>query len=470
MEQACRWPRPTSALSRALVKLDGLRIEHDAVVLEGGGDAHDSLADVAGDEGRRSVERVTPASSSHGLETDDVAAPDQRAVGHRLESKVRTFPASRTKSGGVVGDARVLIDHAYHAQGRKPRSRAAVQALTVYSSLLRPLLFRLSADTAHDIGRLALRWRAPWRLAAGRPQHDPRLETNLGGLKLRTPVGLAPGFDKSGDLLPALTELGFGFVVVGSITPQPRKGNPHPRLHRYPDRQSVTNCMGMPNVGLAAAVELLGRPRNRSCPVIAAVAGTSPEEVIDAATAVEPLVDGVEIGLVCRHSPETFDMAELPSVSAIVDGVGRRTTKPTFVKIPPHHTPAELERTLAIVDRCIEAGIDGVSLSGTRQIEEPRLSMGVGGLAGRATTDDALRILGDVADRARGRLAIKAAGGVFDGADAWRFMAAGATAVEVYSAFIYRGPAAGGRIAHELLDELEARGPVPERQVTAGAT
>jgi dihydroorotate dehydrogenase len=353
--------------------------------------------------------------------------------------------------------------------GAENAVQAPVHALTVYSSLLRPLLFRMSADTAHDIGRLALRWRTPWKVLGGNPPDDPRLAMNLGGLALRSPIGLAPGFDKSGDLLPALTELGFGFIVVGSITPQPRQGNPHPRLHRYPDRESVTNCMGMPNVGLAAAVELLGRPRNRACPVIAAVAGTSPDEVIDAAARVEPLVEGVEIGLVCRHSPETFEMAELPSVTAIVDGVGRRKQKPTFVKIPPHHTAAERDRTLAIVDRCIEAGIDGVSLSGTRQIEEPRLSMGMGGLAGRATTDDALRILGDVADRARGRLAIKAAGGVFSGSDAWRFMAAGATAVEVYSAFIYRGPDAGLRIARELLVELESRGPVREQSTTLGA-
>ena len=340
--------------------------------------------------------------------------------------------------------------------------------MDLYTSLVRPVLFRLPADLAHDLGRLALRRPEPWRLAKGGPPADPRLQTDLGGLALRSPIGLAPGFDKSGDLLPALTELGFGYVVVGSITPQPRQGNPHPRLHRYPDRESLTNCMGMPNVGLASAVGLLQRPRNPACPVIAAVAGTTPEEVVDAAALVEPHVEGVEIGLVCRHSPETFEMAELPSVTAIVEGVARRKTKPTFVKIPPHHTPAERERTLAIVDRCVDAGIDGVSLSGTRQIEEPKLSMKIGGLAGRATTDDALRILGDVADRARGRLAIKAAGGVFGGADAWRFMAAGATAVEVYSAFIYRGPTVGRRIARELLGELDARGPVPQRQ-TVGA-
>lgn len=338
-----------------------------------------------------------------------------------------------------------------------------------YAALLRPLLFRLPADTAHDLGRLALRSPIPWRILGGAPPADPRLATELAGLSLVSPIGLAPGFDKSGDLVPALSELGFGYLVVGSITPLPRRGNPRPRLFRYPDRESLTNCMGMPNRGLNAALELLARPRNRSCPVIAAVAGTTVDEVVAAAAAVEPLVDAVEIGLVCRHSPETFEMAELPTVSAILDGVGRRKRKPVFVKIPPHHTAAERERTLSIVDRCLDAGIDGLSVSGTRQVPEPRLSMGAGGLAGRATTEDALRILDDVATRAAGRLAIKASGGVFRGADALRFLAAGATTVELYSAFIYRGPRVARVVAGELATELTARGIRSVRAVAAGA-
>jgi dihydroorotate dehydrogenase len=326
-----------------------------------------------------------------------------------------------------------------------------------YTSILRPLLFRVPADTAHDLGRLALRWPGPWRLLAGSARPDERLATKLGGLELASPIGLAPGFDKRGDLVPALSELGFGYVVVGSITSEPRAGNPTPRLRRYPDRSSLTNCMGMPNPGVAEAVRLLARPRSPGCRILAAVAGTSVEDVIRLAETVEPHVDAVEVGLVCRHSPETFEMAELPTVTAILEGVGRRKSKPTFVKIPPHHTTAERQRTLAIVDACIANGIDGVSVSGTQQIAEPKLSMGIGGLAGRATTDDALRILGDVADRAAGRLAIKASGGVFGGADAYRFMAAGATAVELYSGFIYRGPAVARRIGRELLAELDAR-------------
>lgn len=342
--------------------------------------------------------------------------------------------------------------------------------METYTTLVRPFLFRLTADTAHDIARVALRWRMPWRLVGGAGTRDSRLVTDLGGLALRSPIGLAPGFDKSGDLVPALTELGFGYVVVGSITPEPRAGNARPRLHRYPQESSLTNCMGMPNRGLDEAVRLLARPRRADCPVIAAVAGTSPEEVVRSAGALEPHVDAIEIGLVCRHSPETFEMADLPAVNAILEGIGRQKQKPTFVKIPPHHTSAERQRTLAIVDACIANGINGVSISGTRQIAEPALSTGQGGLAGKATTEDALRILNDVAERARGRLAIKASGGVFGGKDAYRFLAAGANAVEIYSAFIYRGPRAARRIADELREELDAHGAASVGGIATTAT
>jgi dihydroorotate dehydrogenase len=310
-----------------------------------------------------------------------------------------------------------------------------------------------------------LRRETLWRLLARTPATDARLRTDLAGLSLASPIGLAPGFDKSGDLVAGIASLGFGYVTVGSITTQPRAGNPTPRLHRYPDRESISNCMGMPNRGLAEAVRLLSRPRPKGFPVIAAVAGFSVEELLAAAAAIEPHVDAVEIGLVCRHTPETFEMAELPTFVAIAEGIERQKTKPTFAKLPPHHTPAELARTLSMVDVCLTTGFDAVSLSGTRQIPEPKLSMGVGGLAGRATADDARRILSDVARRSNGRLAIKAAGGVFDGVDAVRFLELGATAVEIYSSFIYRGPSVASKIGRELVDELDRRGLASVRDV-----
>jgi dihydroorotate dehydrogenase len=328
---------------------------------------------------------------------------------------------------------------------------------SAYEIFIRPLMFRLSADRAHELGKAALRAPLLPGLIGSRPPRSASLRTDLAGIQLDSPIGLAPGFDKSGDLVPGLARLGFGYLAVGSVTREPRAGNPKPRLARDPADLAILNCMGMPNPGLDETVRLLSRPRPAGPPVIAAVAGFSVEELLEGAAALEPHVDAVEIGLVCRNTPETFEMAELPAFVAIAEGLARTKTKPTFAKLPPHHTPAELARTLSMVDVCLSGGFDGVCLSGTRTVHDPRLSVGHGGIAGRPTTPDALRILDDVAGRAQGRLAIRAAGGVMTGQDADRFLSSGATAVEIYSAFIYRGPRAPVLIASELATIRQGR-------------
>jgi dihydroorotate dehydrogenase len=324
----------------------------------------------------------------------------------------------------------------------------------LYESLLRPLLFRLSPDVAHDLSRAVLR--APWLwdfLGRSSRVVDPRLATDLAGVKLTNPVGLAPGFDKNAELLPSLRRLGFGYVVVGSITPEPRAGNPLPRLVRYPDTLSIANSMGMPNRGLADAVRLLrALPPERACPVLASVAGFSSDELLAAAEAVEPYVAGVEIGLVCPNTTESERMDELRIFTTLVEGLARTVAphKPVFIKLPPHHSEADKQRVFNMLDVCLRVGLQGVSVSGTRPVVEPRLGMGKGSLAGRAVFADAVRITRDVTTHVRGGLAVKSAGGVFSGADALELLRAGATTIEVYSAFIYRGWDVAAKINREL--------------------
>jgi dihydroorotate dehydrogenase len=324
---------------------------------------------------------------------------------------------------------------------------------------LRPALFRLPADRAHDLARFALRFPAPFRLLGRSARlRDPRLATDLAGIRLTSPIGLAPGFDKDGDLLPSLQHLGFGYVVIGSLTPEARAGNPRPRLVRYPDRLSVANSMGLPNHGIDAAVRRLRARPIRHTTVLASVAGFSIESILASVAAIEPLVAAVEVGLICPNTSESERLRELELVGDLVAELGRRRRKPVFVKLPPHHTLEERTRVFAMVDLCLGAGIDGVSLNGGRHVAEPRLAVGRGSLAGRDTFPDALRIVGDVAEHAAGRLVIRASGGVFSGEDAARMLRAGATAVEVYTSFIYRGWGVAGLINRGLLGVLDREG------------
>jgi dihydroorotate dehydrogenase len=266
-----------------------------------------------------------------------------------------------------------------------------------------------------------------------------------------------------------LGALGFGYLAVGSITREPRAGNPFPRLVRYPERLSIANSMGLPGRGVEAAAASLARLGRRRPPVIASVAGFSVDELVQTAAAVEPHVEAVEIGLVCPNTTETERLEEARLFAELLERLARSRTKPLFVKLPPHHSPEARQQTRTLVEICLQLGIEGLSVSGTRPIVEPRLGSGRGSLAGKAVFEDSLRIVADVAAFAAGRLAIKASGGVFSGQDAYAMLRAGATTVEVYSAFIYRGWSVADQISRELGAVLTREGVTSIRQLRTEA-
>jgi len=196
--------------------------------------------------------------------------------------------------------------------------------MSLYQSIARPLLFRLSPDHSHAVAHAALRIPAPWRAmsALGRWRlDDPRLRVRFAGVDLPNPIGLAAGFDKNCELMGALACFGFGFITVGSIMPQPRYGNPFPRLVRYPETQSLADAMGVPSRGRDYCVRRLRAHRATQTPVFANIGGFTAAEIADSFFAIEPYVDAVEISLMCPNVQpgEQFDeiklLSEVPPAS-----------------------------------------------------------------------------------------------------------------------------------------------------------
>ena len=342
----------------------------------------------------------------------------------------------------------------------------------LYVRALRPLLFRLDPERAHGLALRALRVAWPWRLLGSLTAvRDPRLRVDLAGLKLANPVGLAPGVDKNGAAVRALAHLGFGYIVIGSITRDPRAGNPRPRLLRDPAHEAIVNSLGLPGVGLERAIRGLRRLDGIGVPLIASVAGFSPEELATAAHDLEPHVDAVEIGLVCPNSTETERMQELEMYSDLVRRLVGQRHKPVFMKLPPHRDEASAASVQEMVRLAADTGIDGLSVSGSRPFVTPKLATGRGSLAGRPVFGDTLRIASEVAAWADGRLPIRGGGGVFSGSDAFDLLSTGVAAVEVYSAFVYRGPTVAREISRELVARLDREGltALPQRDAgTAG--
>jgi dihydroorotate dehydrogenase (fumarate)/dihydroorotate dehydrogenase len=227
--------------------------------------------------------------------------------------------------------------------------------------------------------------------------------------------------------------------------------------------------MGLPSVGVDEAVARLRVSRHHT-PVIGSVCGFTADEVVETARAVEPHVAAVEIGLICPNSTESDRMKSSEVFADLITRLGRAHNKPLFVKLPSYSTEEERAWVLGLVDACLAAGVEGLSVSGSRPVEEPALAMGRGSLAGRDVFTSSVDLVRDIANNVGGAMAIKAAGGVFTGADVVTMLRAGATTVEVYSAFIYRGWGVARELSGQLSRELARSGAATVGDVAAAPT
>lgn len=286
------------------------------------------------------------------------------------------------------------------------------------------------------------------------PRHPQSV--SLFGLHFKNKVGLAAGFDKDGKYLRALAALGFGFIEVGTVTPRPQRGNPKPRLFRLPHSGALINRMGFNNEGCDALVRRL-RSMRKSDIVIGANIGKNKDTpnhaaVDDYTFCFERLFPYVDYFVVNVSSPNTPGLRELQDkapLKAILQAVHKinmahDSPKPVLLKIAPDLNNAQLDD---IVEIARETGLSGIVATNTTisraNLTEPKEridSIGAGGLSGRPLFPRSLEIVRYLAKRSRGELPIIAAGGIFSGEDAAAMLRAGASLVQIYTGFIYRGP------------------------------
>jgi dihydroorotate dehydrogenase len=322
----------------------------------------------------------------------------------------------------------------------------------LYRAVARPLFFTLPPEASHRLAHRLLGLPLPWeRIGAADP--DPRLRTTLAGIPLANPIGLAAGFDKTGAHLDALGRLGFGFVVGGTFTRAPRAGNPKPRIVRYAARGSMVNAMGLPDPGAEAAARTLARVP-RTAPRLASIADEAVEDAVSAHTLLEPHVDAVELNASCPNVSWGRDRDNEAHLAELLRELGVRRRKPLFVKLPPFRTDVEREVVLSLVRIAQEGGADGLTCSNSRPVADRRLSVGRGGLSGRALFDDTVRIVREVHGEIGGALPISACGGVSSAQDVRACLDAGATTVQLYTGLVYRGPRIVGEITSGLAAAL----------------
>ncbi len=318
----------------------------------------------------------------------------------------------------------------------------------LYRAVGRPLFFALPPEAAHRVAGRVLRLPLPWK-AIGGAHDDPALHTELAGIPLRNPVGLAAGFDKSCRFLPALGDLGFGYVVGGSLTRAPRKGNPKPRIDRRPEDRAIVNAMGLPNRGAEYAERRLRRLRKTS-PVLVSLAAEDVYDVVAAHALVEPHADGIELNVSSPSLAWASPDERRDHLGRLLDALQPRRRKPLFVKLPPvGDNPTEV---LALARAAVDGGASGLTCFNTLPVDEPRLSTGRGGLSGPPLTAGTVEGIREIRREVGDAVALNACGGVTTSADALACLEAGATTVQVYTVFVYEGP----RLVRTITEGLAA--------------
>jgi dihydroorotate dehydrogenase len=330
--------------------------------------------------------------------------------------------------------------------------------------LVRALLFRLDAETAHDLVLRLVRWAGLFPpayalLRALYTLEDARLEVEAFGVRFRNPVGLAAGYDKNGLAVRGLSALGFGHIEVGTLTLHAQAGNPRPRIHRIPQAQALINRMGFPNAGVDA-LRICGDSATRIGINIGKSKDTPlPEAAEDYCALLRRVYHQADYVALNVSSPNTPELRQLQTrgaiesllkaVAAVRDSLQPRV--PLLVKIAPDLTWAEVDDILAAV---AAAGIDGVIATNTtleRGGVPERFRHLAGGLSGAPLRARATELVRYIARRTEGQLPIIGVGGIGSAADALEKLDAGACLVQVYTGLVYAGPGLVRAINQALL-------------------
>jgi dihydroorotate dehydrogenase len=339
--------------------------------------------------------------------------------------------------------------------------------------LIRPLLFSLPAESAHEFAlkslRIALASSLVRNAVARQLQSEPFENLNRFGLQFRNPVGLAAGFDKNGSYPRELAAIGFGFIEVGTVTNEAQPGNPQPRLFRLPKDRALINRLGFNNVGAAQVAENLRR-HPPDC-VLGVNIGKSRSVAIDAAipdylasfAAVHDVADYIAVNVSSPNTPGLRALQQQQQLEELLSALQQRNeqlsqplprAKPLLLKIAPDLSEAEIESIVEVALRTNVAGLIATNTTirrdGLRSAMEVVRACGEGGLSGAPLRDRSNQVISVVYRMSGGKLPIIGVGGVFTAADAWEKICAGASLIQLYTGFIYEGPKIARRINEGL--------------------
>ena len=336
----------------------------------------------------------------------------------------------------------------------------------MYKSIVRPLLFKFDPEGVHHFSFRSIKLLSKLgltRLAKSSLQvEDTALEREVFGLKFKNPVGLAAGFDKDAKLYQELSDFGFGFVEIGTLTPKPQPGNPKKRLFRLKEDQAIINRMGFNNGGVEAAVTRLKKNKNV---LIGGNIGknkvTPNEEAFnDYKICFEALYDYVDYFVVNVSSPNTPNLRALQDkepLTKLLAGLQElnklKGGKPILLKIAPDLTDEQLLDIIDIVKTTQIAGVIATNTTISREGLKSENKEETGGLSGKPLKDRSTEVIRFLSVKSNKAFPIIGVGGIHSAADALEKLEAGASLIQLYTGFIYEGPGLIKRINQEIMKQ-----------------
>ena len=341
----------------------------------------------------------------------------------------------------------------------------------MYKLFIRPLLFSLDPEKAHHFTfrYLKLIHKIPFVSSLIRAIYQvehPSLHREVFGLHFKNPVGLAAGLDKDATLYQELSNLGFGFIEIGTITPKPQLGNPKKRLFRLIDDKGIINRMGFNNEGVAAAVERL--KKNKSVLIggnIGKNKATPNEEAVnDYLICFEQLFDYVDYFVVNVSSPNTPNLRSLQEKEPLKQLLNtlqdknstKKEPKPILLKIAPDLTDEQLLDIIEIVKETHIAGVIATNTTINRDGLQSDNKKETGGLSGKPLGKRATEVIRFLSEKSGKAFPIIGVGGIFSEEDALEKLGAGASLVQLYTGFIYEGAGLIKRINKKLIKKNHA--------------
>lgn len=348
----------------------------------------------------------------------------------------------------------------------------------MYKYFARPLLFRLSADKAHETILFISEKvsQKKWLMQSASKIYSyktPSLSQKIWGLTFPNPLGLAAGFDKNGTAAPLMEKLGFGFVEIGSVTANPSTGNPKPRSFRLPLDKSLINRLGLNNDG-AQTISRRIKKLNLGIPMGVNIAKThNPDILGDAAIEdyktsfilVKDIADYITINISCPNTTEgkTFEEPDILSkLLAALELDKDSSLPPVLIKFSVDLDAQKLTELLSVCEKAAVSGYVATNTSSERSglvtPEQTLQAIGHGGLSGKAISKRSTEIIEKIHDFTNGEKTIIGVGGISSGEDAIDKLKAGADLLQVYTALVYQGPGLVKQINRHIANYLHSKG------------